>query len=257
MAHLSLDSFNIQTYISNICLNVGWLMSNKLSTQHKILDAAQSLFAETGFNGTSLRQITSQAEVNLASVNYHFGSKKELIQAVLQRYLVVLMPRLDQEFTRLLASQQPNSLNQVLSVFVRPLLELNKVHPHGTRIFLQLLGRGYTDVQGHLRWFFNHHYGRVLDKLVLLVQQACPDLPASELFWRLHFSLGTAVFTMASSEALAEIAEADFNEKVDIEGVILRLLPYLAAAIAAPIPQVTQLSQTTSQIAPLMASEGR
>ena len=228
-------------------------MSNKLSTQHKILDAAQSLFAETGFNGTSLRQITSQAEVNLASVNYHFGSKKELIQSVLQRYLSVLMPRLDQEFSQLLASQKQNDLTAVLSVFIKPLLELNKVQHHGTRMFLQLLGRGYTDVQGHLRWFFNHHYGRVLDKLVLLVQQACPDLPASELFWRLHFSLGTVVFTMASNEALVDIAEADFNEKVDIEGVILRLLPYLSAAIAAPIPKVAQLSQTT----PMLASEGR
>ena len=228
-------------------------MVAKQNTQQKILDAAQSLFAETGFNDTSLRQITSLAEVNLAAVNYHFGSKKELIQAVLQRYLRVLMVRLDQEFTRLLASQHPNSLNQVLAVFVKPLLELNTVHQHGTRIFLQLLGRGYTDVQGHLRWFFNHHYGRVLDKLVLLVQQACPELPAAELFWRLHFSLGTVVFTMASNEALVDIAEADFNEKVDIEGVILRLLPYLSAAIAAPIPKVAQLSQTT----PMLASEGR
>ena len=58
---------------------------------------------------------------------------------------------------------------------------------------------------------------------------------------------------MASNEALAEIAEADFDEKVDIEGVILRLLPYLSAAIAAPVPQVTPISQT----APMMASEGR
>lgn len=228
-------------------------MASKHSTQHKILDAAQNLFAETGFNDTSLRQITSLAEVNLASVNYHFGSKKELIQAVLQRYLLVLMPRLDQEFTRLLAAPQPNSLAQVLSVFVKPLLELNKVQQNGTRTFLQLLGRGYTDVQGHLRWFFNQNYGQVLDKLVLLVQQACPDLPASELFWRLHFSLGTVVFTMASNEALAEIAEADFNEKVDIEGVILRLLPYLSAAIAAPVPQVAHISQA----APMLASEGR
>jgi AcrR family transcriptional regulator len=228
-------------------------MSVKHSTQHKILDAAQSLFADSGFNDTSLRQITSTAEVNLASVNYHFGSKKELIQAVLQRYLVVLMPRLDEEFSRLLSEQKSTSLNQVLQVFVKPLLELNKVHQNGTRIFLQLLGRGYTDVQGHLRWFFNQHYGRVLEKLVRLVQQTCPELPASELFWRLHFSLGTVVFTMASNEALAEIAQADFNEKVDIEGVILRLLPYLSAAIAAPVPKVTQLSQA----APMLASEGR
>ncbi|OEY69998.1 TetR family transcriptional regulator [Rheinheimera salexigens] len=220
-------------------------MSSKQSTQQKILDAAQSLFAETGFNGTSLRQITSLAEVNLAAVNYHFGSKKELIQAVLQRYLVTLMPRLDSEFSALLAAESPAPLDKVLSVFVRPLLELNQVYPNGTRLFLQLLGRGYTDVQGHLRWFFNQNYGRVLSQLTKLMQQACPNLPPSELFWRLHFSLGTIVFTMASNEALTEIAEADYKEVIDIEGVILRLLPYLTAAIAAPSPIVAQDTQVT------------
>lgn len=228
-------------------------MSANQSTQQKILDAAQSLFAETGFNGTSLRQITSLAEVNLAAVNYHFGSKKELIQAVLQRYLVKLMPRLEQEFSVLLTSKSPVSIDKVLSVFVQPLLELNNIYPHGTQIFLQLLGRSYTDVQGHLRWFFNQQYGHVLLQLTKLMQQACPDLPASQLFWRLHFSLGTIVFTMASNEALTEIAEADFKEKIDIEGVILRLLPYLSAAIAAPNPIVTPKSQTL----PITASEGR
>ncbi|OCW97842.1 TetR/AcrR family transcriptional regulator [Alishewanella sp. HH-ZS] len=210
-------------------------MSSKMHTQQRILDAAQSLFAESGFNDTSLRQITTKAEVNLASVNYHFGSKKELIQAVLQRYLQVLMPRLDHEFDRLLASQKPNDLTQILSVFVKPLLDLNQLQRRGTRTFLQLLGRGYTDVQGHLRWFINQHYGRTLDKFVLLVQQSCPHLPQSEVFWRLHFSLGSIVFTMASSDALSEIAQADFNESVDIEGVIRRLIPYLGAAIAAPV----------------------
>jgi AcrR family transcriptional regulator len=209
-------------------------MSAKQQTQQKILDAAERLFAETGFAATSLRQITSVAEVNLASVNYHFGSKKELIQAVLQRYLQVLMPRLDQEFTQLLAQQKAVSLDAALSAFIKPLLELSKVQTQGTTLFLQLLGRGYTDVQGHLRWFFQQHYGRTLDKFVLLVQQSCPDLPASELFWRLHFSLGTIVFTMASHVALKEIAEADFDETVETEGVINRLIPYLAAGIAAP-----------------------
>lgn len=211
------------------------MTSSKIQTQQRILDAAQSLFAESGFNDTSLRQITTKAEVNLAAVNYHFGSKKELIQAVLQRYLQIFMPRLDQEFDALLAKTKPNNLPDILSVFVNPLLELNHIQRKGTRTFLQLLGRGYTDVQGHLRWFINHHYGRTLDKFVLLVQQSCPYLPPSELFWRLHFSLGSIVFTMASNEALAEIALADFEEAVDIEGVIRRLIPYLAAGIATPV----------------------
>ncbi len=47
-----------------------------MTTKDKILNAAEKLFAEQGFNGTSLREITSAAEVNLAAVNYHFGSKK-------------------------------------------------------------------------------------------------------------------------------------------------------------------------------------
>lgn len=217
-------------------------MSTKVNTQQKILDAAELLFASGGFADTSLRQITSEAEVNLAAVNYHFGSKKELIQAVLQRYFTVLMPRLDQEFNRLLAEAKAPDLTAVLSVFIKPLLELSSVKAQGTRTFLQLLGRGYTDVQGHLRWFFNHHYGSVLNKFVLLVQQACPQLPASEIFWRLHFSLGTIVFTMASNEALQEIAAADFNENVEIEGVIQRLIPYLAAGIASPLT-LTKLAE--------------
>lgn len=54
-------------------------MANRSDTKTRILDAAEKLFAERGFSETSLRLITSKAEVNLASVNYHFGSKKELI----------------------------------------------------------------------------------------------------------------------------------------------------------------------------------
>ena len=65
-----------------------------MSTKNKILDAAESLFADKGFSGTSLREITSLAEVNLAAVNYHFGSKKELIKSVMSRYMDELAPNL-------------------------------------------------------------------------------------------------------------------------------------------------------------------
>ena len=65
-----------------------------MSTKNKILDAAENLFADKGFNGTSLREITSLADVNLAAVNYHFGSKKELIKAVMSRYMNELSPKL-------------------------------------------------------------------------------------------------------------------------------------------------------------------
>ncbi|KAB7772844.1 TetR family transcriptional regulator, partial [Xanthomonas sp. LMG 12460] len=55
------------------------------STKDRILSAAEELFAQHGFSGTSLRQVTSQADVNIAAVNYHFGSKENLVNEVFRR----------------------------------------------------------------------------------------------------------------------------------------------------------------------------
>ncbi|WP_199611514.1 TetR/AcrR family transcriptional regulator [Flocculibacter collagenilyticus] len=205
-----------------------------MSTKEKILDAAETLFSENGFSDTSLRQITSEAGVNLASVNYHFGSKKELIQQVLERYLCVVMPALDDEIDKLLDTKKTPNLDDVFSVHIRPLLMLNELKPNGTRIYLKLLGRGYYDSQGHLRKYLYANYGKPLDRFISLIHTAYPELPASEVFWRLHFTLGTAVFTMASIDALSEISTADFNQDVTIKHVIEKVIPFISSGFAAP-----------------------
>ncbi|ABV36675.1 putative transcriptional regulator, TetR family [Shewanella sediminis HAW-EB3] len=210
-------------------------MANRSDTKTRILDAAEKLFAERGFSETSLRLITSKAEVNLASVNYHFGSKKELIRAVLARYLDVFMPVASAEIVRLQASDKNASLNDIFSILVEPLLDLNKVRAEGTSTFLQLLGRGYIESQGHLRWFITTHYGEHLDQFVKAVAASAPHIPPAEMFWRLHFTLGTVVFTMASADALIEIAGADFGEQNNIETVIRKVIPYLSAGVSVPV----------------------
>jgi AcrR family transcriptional regulator len=206
----------------------------KVGTKARILDSAERLFAEHGFSETSLRLITAQAEVNLAAVNYHFGSKKALIQAVLMRYLERFMPLLDTELKVLVDSPKPPTLNQVFEAFVPPLMSLNHRDDHGTTIFLQLLGRGYIDGQGHLRWFMTDHFGQTLGLFSHVIRRAYPQLSDLEIFWRLHFTLGTVVFTMASSRALLDIARSDFNQHSNIEGLIKKMIPYLAAGMGAP-----------------------
>ncbi|ARD45455.1 TetR/AcrR family transcriptional regulator [Colwellia sp. PAMC 21821] len=206
-----------------------------MSTKNKILDAAESLFADKGFNGTSLREITSQAEVNLAAVNYHFGSKKELIKAVMSRYMNELSPRLEIALTQVCEQDSP-SLIEVFSAFIDPLLSLNEIKNNGTSNFLQLLGRGYTDSQGFLRWFLTTQYPGVIDNFVIAVQKAYPELSAEEMFWRLHFTMGTVVFTMSSSDALIDIAKSDFHRELQISDVIRNVIPYVAAGVGAPMP---------------------
>lgn len=206
-----------------------------MSTKDKILDAAEVFFADKGFNGTSLREITSQAEVNLAAVNYHFGSKKELIKAVMSRYMNELSPKLELSLQTLSESNDDISLEEVFTAFVQPLLWLNEFKENGTSTFLQLLGRGYTDSQGFLRWFLTTQYPNVISNFVEAVKKAYPELSAEEMFWRLHFTMGTVVFTMSSSDALIDIAASDFDKKIDISGVIQQVIPYVAAGVGAPI----------------------
>lgn len=206
-----------------------------MTTKNRILDAAEKLFADKGFNGTSLREITSQAEVNLAAVNYHFGSKKELIKAVMSRYMNELSPRLESALIAICKHEKQPTLVDVFSAFVEPLLALNQFKENGTSNFLQLLGRGYTDSQGFLRWFLTTRYPVVIDSFISAVHKAYPELTTEEMFWRLHFTMGTIVFTMSSSDALMDIAKNDFDRDIDIAGVIKQVIPYVAAGVGAPI----------------------
>ncbi|CAJ1920921.1 TetR family transcriptional regulator [Aeromonas veronii] len=213
---------------------------SKIDTKNRILDAAEVLFAERGFADTSLRLITSEADVNLASVNYHFGSKKELIQAVLDRYLSLFMPDLDTRL-RVLMEQDQLTLLQLFESFVEPLMKLSAVRANGPAIFMQLLGRGYIDSQGHLRRFITAHYGPILQRITQAISKANPALSPADLFWRLHFTLGTVVFTMASADALRDIALADFGQQLDVEGLVRNVIPYLASGVGAPV-ESTRLS---------------
>ncbi|MCR9591132.1 TetR family transcriptional regulator [Vibrio alginolyticus] len=207
-------------------------MAPRTSTKEKILDVAEGLFAEHGFNDTSLRTITGKANVNLASVNYHFGAKKTLVRAVLDRYLEALMPSIKTSLIELNTRDSYN-MDDVFESLRLPLRTLNDVRPNGTALFMLLIGRGYTDVQGHLRWFITTRYEEVLNLFTFSIMKANPELCEEHLFWRLHFTLGTCVFTMASSQALSELAESKFEKEVDVKSVVDLLIPYLSAGMSA------------------------
>jgi AcrR family transcriptional regulator len=204
-------------------------------TVERILDAAEQLFAEKGFAETSLRLITSKAGVNLAAVNYHFGSKKALIQAVFVRFLNPFVSSLDQELERY-QQQGGNAqltLEQLLEMLVRQALTVKPRSGNDLAIFMRLLGLAFSQSQGHLRKYLAEVYGKVFQRYMQQVYAAAPQLPPTELFWRVHFMLGSAAFTMSSMRALRAIAEAEFDVQTGIDQVLKLMVPFLAAGMRA------------------------
>ena len=207
-------------------------------TVTRILDTAEVLFAERGFAETSLRNITSKAKVNLAAVNYHFGSKKALIQAVFARYLDPFTERFHAALDTLEAQYAGRviPLEVLLETMAKSVLDV-PAERNSLKVFMRLLGLAYSQAQGHLRRYIQDHYGSVFSRFSDLVRQATPELPEAERFWRLHFVLGTVIFTLSGLDALRDIAEKDYGEHVSVRDLIRRLRPVVVAAMNAPLPE--------------------
>lgn len=203
-------------------------------TVERILDAAEQLFADRGFAETSLRLITSRAGVNLAAVNYHFGSKKALIQAVFSRFLGPFCEHLEQELDKHVTQQTaPLTLEQLLGLVVEQILLVKPRNGNDLSVFMRLLGLAFNESQGHLRKYLDDIYGSLFRRFLLLVHNASPAMPPIELFWRVHFMLGTAAFSMSSIKALRAIAENDFGVHTSTEQVLRLMVPFLASGMRA------------------------
>ncbi len=209
------------------------LMTAPPATVDKILDAAEKLFAEFGFAETSLRSITSKAGVNLAAVNYHFGSKKALIQAVFSRFLDPFIDKLAGALAGYEQKSQPVDLEEILHLLVDQIMAVQPRNPEDLSVCMRLIGLAYTQGQGHLKKYLRDVYGEVFQAYLQLMVRACPGLPVGDLFWRVYFILGSAVFTLSGASALRAIAEADYGVNYDLEQIMRKMVPFMAAGLRA------------------------
>lgn len=199
------------------------------STRQRILGAAEELFARHGFAGASLRQVTASAKVNLAAVNYHFGSKENLIEEVFRRRLDELNARR----TELLAQCRERAdlgLEDVLDAFVRPALELS-LSDAGGAAFVRVLARAYAEHDERLRRFLSDNYGHVLKEFAAVFARLLPQLDKEELYWRLDIVSGALTYAMADFGVLKR--RGDVSEQEHRERTASHLIRFAAAGLRA------------------------
>lgn len=207
-------------------------------TKERILDAAQRLFADKGFNGASLRAVTREAEVNLAAIHYHFGSKEGLVRALLDRVLAPLnrerldlLDRVESE-----AGESGPPLEAVAEAFVGPTIRLSR-RPEGI-IAMQLLGRVFGDPSGEVSRIFKEQFREVARRFGAAFRSAAPHLTPDEALWRLSFAAGAMSHTMAIRGERSLIEE--FTEGIcraeGPEETIRRLVRFIVGGFRAEAP---------------------
>ena len=223
---------------------------NNLDTRERILDVAERQFMEHGYEGTSMRMITGVADVNLAAVNYHFGSKEALLREVFRRRLLWLnserlraLDALEQQ-----ADGAPLKPSQVLEAFFGTLLRMGEDEALGGMTFLRLLGRTLTEPAAFIRTFFAGEYAEVIERYKRALFRALPDVPKTEIVWRLHFMLGAMSYAIAGTDILQVVTGCELeeivggrvnhgNDKEAAKRLAERLMPFLLGGLRAPLPQ--------------------
>ncbi|WP_413707061.1 TetR/AcrR family transcriptional regulator [Ralstonia sp. Ralssp110] len=207
-------------------------------TKGRILEATELLFIEFGYEAMSLRQITARAKVNLAAVNYHFGSKEALMQSVLGR-------RLDPLNTRRLAlldaceerwTKEQLTCDHVLGALFVPALQMARNPDTGGPAFLRLMGRVYSDTSPFVQNYLLGHYALVFDRFFEAFSRALPHLPRAELGWRLHFALKALAGVLAGDDLNNLLPLFTQGKTMNDASLLARLTALVVATLNAPLP---------------------
>jgi AcrR family transcriptional regulator len=198
-------------------------------TKTRILDSAEALFAGHGFAGTSLRAITGRAEVNLAAVHYHFGSKEELLAAVLRR---VVDPANRERLLRLDAVEAdpaPITVEAILEAFIAP--DLRLIRDLGARgvIVSRFLARSSSEPSELVQRLIREQFGRLGERFHAALCRALPHHPPDQLYERLMWVVAAITTILAGTGSAASDRSID-----DPDALSARLVAFAAAGMRAP-----------------------
>jgi AcrR family transcriptional regulator len=205
-------------------------MIERADTKSRILDAAEKLFGMNGFEATSLREITTEASVNLAAINYHFQSKDSLIDAIVARRIEPV----NRKRLQLLEAAGPNpALEQILTAFMAPVMQVK------TMTMVPLIGRILSNPDLFVDRVFMKHLAPVSQRFVEALTKALPQLPASEVLWRLHFSVAVMTHTMLWGKVYPKITNG-VCDITDRDALVERAVRFVAAGFRAPVLQESE-----------------
>jgi AcrR family transcriptional regulator len=202
-------------------------------TRDRILDAAEALFAQRGFHGVSVRQITGAAGVDVALANYHFGSKQGLLEAVFLRRAADLNTERLARLDAVLASRgrKTPSLEDIIDAFTHPLLDRSARGGPGWKSYFALIAEvnNSREFGGEL---MSRHFDPVVQRFIEAMRLALPDCSDRDLYWAYHFLSGALTLTFAETGRIDKLSGGVCCAS-DLDAVHKRLVPYCAAGFRA------------------------
>jgi AcrR family transcriptional regulator len=203
-------------------------------TRTRILDAAERLFAERGFHGVSLREITAQAHANTAAVHYYFRRKEDLLEAVVDRRAGIVVEERLKRIKAVLAGQ-PHSLEALILAYVTPGLTACFDSDELRKHFGRVRARFSQESDPAMRLILRRHFREPGIQFIEAAGKMLPHLARRELEWRFHIMIGALIYLMAHPGKVQAVGDRpDSYNPEDVHEALRYFVPMLAAIFRAP-----------------------
>ncbi len=203
------------------------------SRKVRILDAAETLLAEYGFEAMTMRQVAKLAGVDIALASYHFGSKKGLFEAVMQRRADVLNALRREALSAAIAAAAPHppSVEAIVDAFLRPILVREMTEDEGWCHYLELVAM----VNASHRWgaeMMTKLFDPLVEEFLLQLRKVLPDASDDNFYWCYHFLSGALTLTFAQTGRIDRLSKGACRSD-DLEGAYRRLADFASAGFKA------------------------
>jgi AcrR family transcriptional regulator len=201
------------------------VVTTTIDTKEKIINVAERLFAERGFAGTTLRNVISEADVNLAAVHYHFGSKEELFRAVVKRFARPIVEQELAQLKQLQAGGRVPSVETILTALLKPCLEFLAQDKEFLLVHTQFMGRCWAEPEP-LKSIVQGEFSASIEAFLDVLQRSLPEQSRSQLAWK--FDLVIAALIRVQSEAGQPWALIQSTDPEAIQSAIEQLVKFLS-----------------------------
>jgi AcrR family transcriptional regulator len=194
-----------------------------------ILNAAEELFALRGYDGVTLRAVANQAGVDVALINYYFGSKSQLFDTVFERRAQILNEE------RLIALKQAQddahpeavSVEKIIAAYLTPLAVAKEREDSGWKNYCALLAY----INNSAVWgpqLMGKHFNQLADTFIDALKLALPNSSEADLYWCYHYMSGALTLTFANTGRIDKMSKGACSSD-DFQTAYERMVPFMSA----------------------------
>lgn len=212
---------------------------NSALTRARIVGAAEMEFADHGFDGVSVRQIALRADVPVALINYHFGSKEGLYRAIFEMRAPMII---DQRIAGLRLADMEPEMERKVEMIVKAVLVPN-LHMRSTEknsAYARILAREVSDPKSHSRKVIAELFDPIAYKVMEALHKAMPDRSVEEINWGYQAMLGVMVYTMADTGRISRLSGGRCDPEDELATATHLVALMKAALLYGRVPASTQ-----------------